>query len=814
MAYIGNAKTPLILTTNVRDDLIPGYAPGSSTGPFNKKQFVLSQEVPGGDEKNITVIRRKYIIDSLVDVDESTPAIVIQTVETSLTLSTSNAELAAALSIVQPKTANYEGDLVKLTFDVGDPTTKRVESVAYDGASITITFITDDEETSGLSSDGLVNISRSFYAPWEILDAKTEYLIVNLPAGDSNFNRVVELKEAPQNDDVVYVLHRGDATYNFVPSPSSVGLEQLSDSLKNFTCNKFDADGTSTSFGPLTQKVADPKAVLVTVDGVVQDDGDYTIGTSSSPNIVFASAPTPSGAKIRVLHLGVVSKDVRVAFTPGQEQSDVPAGSITTTKLADNSVNGTKIRLNNNEPMQARYTDGTDSGILGIESSDTVISSRQAVTLRTTGNKSVSFSNSSLVTSDSGVTSLGSSSNKFKDLHLSGDASIGGDITLSGNITLSTSQATVDGVDLSALKAEFDALKTKVGALIPIGTIVLWSTSSVADNNWLVCDGSAVSRASYSVLFGIIGTAYGSGDGSTTFNLPDLRRRVPVGKGTSDSIGTSDGLTEGSRALSHTHTAPEHTHSLSDHTHTVAGHKHSITESSTLAISSSGAHSTSLNHIHDSAYTGTPTHPTTNAAASLSHEHSIDHGHTGASTDYSTLNHTHSGLVNHSHAVKYNNVFVIQAVSGGSGGNIRNVIDGSNNSSSGSINTTTDNSVLSINSTSTDATNPTRHFHTLSIATTSGLSSEDNTQDLSHKHLVPSSQFSGDSSSTGAHTHATSSFSGAIGNDSASDGNSTLTTGAAGAGATETPSYTSSSSTSSVTTPHIILNYAIKAKDI
>ncbi len=49
---------------------------------------------------------------------------------------------------------------------------------------------------------------------------------------------------------------------------------------------------------------------------------------------------------------------------------------------------------------------------------------------------------------------------------------------------------------------------------------------------WLICDGSAVSRSAYSQLFAAIGTNWGVGDGSTTFNLPDLRGRTPIGAGT------------------------------------------------------------------------------------------------------------------------------------------------------------------------------------------------------------------------------------------------------------------------------------------
>ena len=59
---------------------------------------------------------------------------------------------------------------------------------------------------------------------------------------------------------------------------------------------------------------------------------------------------------------------------------------------------------------------------------------------------------------------------------------------------------------------------------------------STAPTGWLMCDGSAVSRTTYATLFSVIGTTWGSGDGSTTFNLPDLRGRAPVGAGTGSGL--------------------------------------------------------------------------------------------------------------------------------------------------------------------------------------------------------------------------------------------------------------------------------------
>ena len=63
------------------------------------------------------------------------------------------------------------------------------------------------------------------------------------------------------------------------------------------------------------------------------------------------------------------------------------------------------------------------------------------------------------------------------------------------------------------------------------------ATSSTIQNGWLLCNGAAISRTTYANLFDKIGTTYGSGDGSTTFNIPDLRDRYIIGADT-NALGT------------------------------------------------------------------------------------------------------------------------------------------------------------------------------------------------------------------------------------------------------------------------------------
>ena len=73
-----------------------------------------------------------------------------------------------------------------------------------------------------------------------------------------------------------------------------------------------------------------------------------------------------------------------------------------------------------------------------------------------------------------------------------------------------------------------------------VGEINMFA-GSTAPMGWLICNGSAVSRTTYSALFAVIGTTYGTGDGSTTFNLPDFRNNFPVGAGSTYSLNSKGG---------------------------------------------------------------------------------------------------------------------------------------------------------------------------------------------------------------------------------------------------------------------------------
>lgn len=157
-----------------------------------------------------------------------------------------------------------------------------------------------------------------------------------------------------------------------------------------------------------------------------------------------------------------------------------------------------------------------------------------------------------------------------------------------------------------------------------IGQIVMFAGASArVPAGWKICDGSQLSRDTYSALFDIIGTTWGLGDGSTTFNIPDLRGRAPVGAGqgtglTNRTLGTTLG-TEDAIVPYHRHSVSKVADGISggSHSHhvyyrsdnTIGGNADRIGTSSThegerSAVPSGGSHNHDL-PAHNTNYAGT-----------------------------------------------------------------------------------------------------------------------------------------------------------------------------------------------------------------
>lgn len=192
----------------------------------------------------------------------------------------------------------------------------------------------------------------------------------------------------------------------------------------------------------------------------------------------------------------------------------------------------------------------------------------------------------------------------------------------------------------SAIFGTFTAGAGSVRTLSP-GIILPWATSTPPAGA-LACDGTAVSRVTYAALFGVIGTIWGPGDGSNTFNLPDLRGRIPVGLGTNadvDAIGDSDGLALASRTPKHSHggntgsaspgTDAQGSHSHGGGTDSAGSHTHTTSGSlSNTSVSGPGAYGVAANnHTHEISTDGGHTHSISTDSQG-GHSHTVNaHGH-------------------------------------------------------------------------------------------------------------------------------------------------------------------------------------------
>jgi len=106
------------------------------------------------------------------------------------------------------------------------------------------------------------------------------------------------------------------------------------------------------------------------------------------------------------------------------------------------------------------------------------------------------------------------------------------------------------GERLGEQQTLIDEQQAQLALSDPVGRIEAFA-GSTPPAGWLLCDGTAVSRSTYAQLFALIGTTYGAGNGSSTFNLPNAKGRVLVGRDTAQTEFNSLGKTGGAKTHAH-----------------------------------------------------------------------------------------------------------------------------------------------------------------------------------------------------------------------------------------------------------------------
>ena len=290
------------------------------------------------------------------------------------------------------------------------------------------------------------------------------------------------------------------------------------------TENTFTGDGSTVTFS-FTFPYLEETDVKASINGVVTTQYSFANATT----LQFNTAPA-NGAAIRI-YRDTADEDLKATFFAGS--------SIRAEDLNDNG-------------LQSLYLVQEAKNL--AESADASAVAAQAQTALDTANAATVTANAASTTANgiaaTANTALTNSTNAVNT------ANTANSTATTANTTANTANTTAN----SALSTANSAVSTANSALTfaqainPVGAVI-WVATSTAPNGFLKANGAAVSRTTYAALFAALGTQFGAGDGSSTFNVPDLRGEFI--RGWDDSRGVDSGRTFGSfqadEFKSHTH---------------------------------------------------------------------------------------------------------------------------------------------------------------------------------------------------------------------------------------------------------------------
>lgn len=201
-------------------------------------------------------------------------------------------------------------------------------------------------------------------------------------------------------------------------------------------------------------------------------------------------------------------------------------------------------------------------------------------------------------------------------------------------------------------KAPVASIATTINSIIPIGTIIDYPSATVPNSNFHLADGTAINRVLFPALFTLIGTTFGVGDGTTTFNLPNYVNLFSAGAGDQYALGQNGGTATitltNTQLPSHNHPIidPGHNHTVSDPTHshgvTDPGHVHGIkitgTGGSSAAISTPPSNTNVANNFNtNSATTGLTINNASTGITNVSNTTGITTDNTGDGAPFQSV---------------------------------------------------------------------------------------------------------------------------------------------------------------------------------
>jgi microcystin-dependent protein len=351
-------------------------------------------------------------------------------------------------------------------------------------------------------------------------------------AGSTIYGEWVAGKAYKPGDIIIYgsdsyaymaaVAHTSGTDFNADFSNKAWAILGWRPTTSNLIVKTFTGNGSQLTFALLVNPVSETNT-QVFVNGVYKSKSTYDI---SGTNLVFTAGNAPANAAAIEVVIGVAAELINNIV-------NIPNNSVGTTALINLAVTGAKI---------------ADTTITTGKIADQAITADKIENNTITSGKIQDLSIIESKLANAAVTGQKIATGTIIESNLA-DASVGTTKIAAGAILNSKMAANSVG-STNVIDGSITKEKLASDIQIPVGMIL--PRAVYGDTaGWLFCGGAEVSRTTYAALFALIGTTYGSGNGSTTFNVPDLRSKFIRGEltGTTASIGA----TQASNVGSHTH---------------------------------------------------------------------------------------------------------------------------------------------------------------------------------------------------------------------------------------------------------------------